>query len=252
MALVRKPLQGVRNILRFNWPFYALAGSALLALFIVSYWLPAAFQKWIGLGIVLAILGIGVSVIASWWAYDASDLYELKWLPSEKEEIRILNIAAGFDEVSGLLQTKYPQAQLIVADFYDGERHTEPSIRRARKAYPPVAETISVQTRNLPFEATSFDIIVAMLAVHEIRDTGERTNFLRELHNVLKPKGRLYLTEHVRDIYNFSAYNIGAFHFHSRRAWLQNFKEAGFKIAGECKTTPFITTFVLEKYGNPD
>ena len=251
MAVTRKPFQGVSNILRFNWPFYVLAGGVLVLLFWGSYLLPVKFQLWIWGGIVLAILGIVLSTFASWCIYDASDLYGLRWLPARKEELKILNVTAGFDEISPLLKERFPNAVITIADFYDAKKHTEPSIQRARKAYPPAAETIAVTTGQIPFENYYFDIVVGMLAVHEIRDSAERSAFMQELKRVLKPAGCIYITEHLRDIYNFGVYNMGAFHFHSRHSWLQNFRESGFKIVQEWKTTPFVTTFMLAKNGNP-
>ncbi len=251
MALARKPFQGVGNILRFNWPFYALAGGVLIVLFVGSYWLPVGLQIWAWGGIVLAVLGIVLSTFASWWIYDNSDLYLLRWLPATDKPLRILNIAAGFDEISPLLKERFPNAAITIADFYDAKKHTEPSIQRARKAYPPARETVTVTTRKLPFENHYFDIIVGMLAVHEIRDAAERSAFMQELNRVLKPEGSVYITEHLRDIANFGVYNIGAFHFHSRHSWLRNFEESGFKIARQWKTTPFVTTFMLAKNGNP-
>ncbi len=252
MALKRKPFQGVGNILRFNWPFYALAGTLLLLLFAGSYRLPAHLQTWAWLAMGGAAAGIAISTIVSWVVYDASDLYQLKWLPAaESPPLKILNIAAGFDEVSPLLQERFPGAQLAIADFYDPRRHTEASIRRARNAYPPQPGTVAVETRKLPFETASFGVIVAMLAAHEIRDPEERTLFFKELHRVLKPDGHIFITEHLRDWANFAAYSIGAFHFHSRAAWLRNFKESRLRLAGEQKTTPFVTTFILVPDGSP-
>ena len=78
----------------------------------------------------------------------------------------------------------------------------------------------------------------------------KRTAFFRELRRVLKPDGEIFVTEHFRDLPNFLAYTIGCFHFLSRaRTWERTFAEAGLRIAREQKTTPFITTFILEKDG---
>ncbi len=38
-------------------------------------------------------------------------------------------------------------------------------------------------------------------------------SFFNELNRVLKPNGQIVVTEHLRDLNNFLAYNIGFFHF---------------------------------------
>ena len=45
----------------------------------------------------------------------------------------ITNINAGFDETSYILDDKFPNATIKAFDFYDAEKHTEASIKRARK-----------------------------------------------------------------------------------------------------------------------
>lgn len=49
----------------------------------------------------------------------------------------------------------------------------------------------SADTRKLPFGASSFDIVVSSLALHNIDGVPERAKALREIARVLKPGGRL-------------------------------------------------------------
>jgi SAM-dependent methyltransferase len=161
----------------------------------------------------------------------------------------ILNIHAGLDEFSAPLGARYPAAQLEVLDFYDPALHTEPSIRRARKAYPLHPGTKAVSTSALPVGDASADLIILALAAHEIRDDAERATFFRELARALKADGRVVVTEHLRDLPNFLAYNIGAFHFLPRSSWYRVFEQGGLELIREQKHTPFITTFVLRKHG---
>jgi SAM-dependent methyltransferase len=125
-------------------------------------------------------------------------------------------------------------------------RSTEVSIRRARRAYPPAPGTVPVTTTALPFPTDTFDTALAILSAHEIRSEAERIQFFRELRRVTQPTGKIYLTEHLRDGPNFLAYTIGFLHFHSRATWLTTFQRAGLVVTREIKTTPFITTFILE------
>ena len=252
MEALRKPWEGVGNIVRFNWPFYVLAAGICVPL----AWGWLHFDGWIaglsGLGFV-GVSGVTLTSLAvSAYVYDLSGLYGLKWLdgllPAAPRDM--VNIHAGFDESSQLLAAKFPGAGLRVFDFYDPATHTEVSIERARKVARVFPGTLSVKTSGLPLADASLDAAFLLLAAHEIRDDAERARFFRDLHRALKPAGKLIVTEHLRDTVNFLAYSVGAFHFLSRRTWQQTFAQAGFRINRETKLTPFLTTFLLEKHGD--
>ena len=240
MAPMRKPFQGVRNIILFNWHFYLIAFTVLLFLLLT---------KWYILLLVLLAM-IFASIIASFYIYDRSDLYEMKWAASiDHPAIVIVNIHAGFDETSLLLREKFPQSSLKVFDFYDPRQHTEISIKRARRAYPPFPGTQGINSTHIPLDDQHADKIFLTLSAHEIRDANERRLFFLELKRVLKRDGSVFVTEHLRDLPNFLAYNIGYFHFISKQLWYRTFEDAGFKVIKEEKSTPFITTFTLTRHG---
>ena len=161
----------------------------------------------------------------------------------------ILNFTAGFDETSILIKNKFPEANLNSFDFYDPAKNTEISIKRARKAYPPYPGTSQVNTSSLPSETGSADLIFVIFAAHEIRKEVERDIFFNELKRILKPAGKIVLTEHLRDLPNFLAYTIGFFHFMPLSSWRRTFNKCGLKVSDEFKITPFVSTFILEKHG---
>src|SRR5438067_10240363 len=137
-AIIRKPFQGVRNIVCFNRHFYLLTGFFLLSLFLLKYFLPAQFNAVITAVISLGIIAVLVSLIVAYYVYDYSDLYKLHWLDdlSLEQKNTMVNVHAGYDELSISLQNKFSLSQLIVFDFYHPHKHTELSIARARKAIP--------------------------------------------------------------------------------------------------------------------
>ncbi len=246
MVTGRKPFQGVANIIRFNWPFFVVSITAIttvfvFCLFINDFWKPALL---IGCG--LAALPILISLVVSTYIYDFSGLYNLNWINMNGPST-LVNIHAGFDETSELLQQKFPTSTLTVLDFYDPTIHTEPSIKRARNAYPAYAGTRAISTNSVPLAAESIDRIFLVFAAHEIRNEQERIDFFKELYRILTPEGEIQVMEHLRDLPNFLAYTIGFFHFHSRRTWLNTFEKSRFSIAYEKKFTPFVSTFILKK-----
>ncbi len=249
METTRSPFLGVTNIIRFIWHFYL---TGLVGLGIVYLLLPFLSEpiftiaKW---GSILGVLSLLGTLMVSWYVYDFSDLYQLNFLPISSPK-SVLNIHAGLDEISPILKSKFLHSDLTIGDFYNPELHTEVSIKRARMAYPPSADTIKVETNRLPFTDNSFDITVAFLSAHEIRDEKERVAFFRELKRVSTSEGQIIVTEHLRDLPNFLAYNMGFFHFHAKSVWLNTFEQAGLRLEEEIKTTPFISTFILAHHGN--
>jgi ubiquinone/menaquinone biosynthesis C-methylase UbiE len=249
MEAMRKPFQGVGNIIRFNWHYYVLSIVAIAAFLLISIILIAPLRS---AAIVFALLIIVANIISlsvSFYIYDLSSLYKFTWLDKVQIGSKIVNINAGFDETSSLLKDRFSNAELIVLDFYDHAKHTEISIKRARKAYRPFPNTQRTNTTQLPLQDKSAENVIAILSVHEIRNDEERILFFKELNRVLTTKGKVIVTEHLRDTANFLAYNIGFLHFYSRRTWLQTFESAGFKVCNEIKITPFISTFILNKNG---
>ncbi len=248
METLRKPYQGLWNVIRFNWHFYILSIAFVIILLTLPLLQETISSSYLILLACFVFLVTCNSLLVSFYIYDLSPLYTLTWLDELclNQQKTILNINAGFDETSVLLQKKFPNTELRVLDFYDPDKHTEVSIKRARKAYPPFTNTIAINTDHIPLEDNSVDTIYAILSVHEIRNVTERISFFTELKRVLKPKGKLIITEHLRDFPNFTAYTIGFFHFHSKKTWLNTFKKASFVVHKEIKITPFLTTFVLQ------
>jgi hypothetical protein len=262
--LNRTPFQGITNIVKFNWHFYIIA--IIFVAFVIVFGLYFG-HLWNGNMILLCnlvifstILSTLLSLLTSYYVYDYSNLYQLDWLnflniPSNNElpnksQTKIVNINAGFDETSLLLSQKYPTANLSVFDFYDAEKHTEISIKRARKAYPAYPNTQIIQTNAIPLQNNSVNYIFTILSAHEIRNTEERIAFFAILQQSLAENGNIIVAEHLRDVPNFIAYSIGFLHFFSKNTWKQTFQAANLQIAKELKITPFISVFVLEKAPN--
>lgn len=197
------------------------------------------------------ILGILItSVLISYYIYDVSNIYQFNWVDKNFNDNCIVNINAGFDETSGILKKKFPKSTLISLDFYNPKKHTEVSIKRARKAYPPSFNTQKTETNSLNLKNNSIDKIFVTFSAHEIRNSTERILFFKELHRIIKPDGEIYISEHLRDTANFIAFTIGFLHFYSKNTWFKTFSTAKLFLKKEIKTTLFTSTFILHKNGN--
>lgn len=250
MEKLRKPFQGVVNIVRFNWHFYVGVLLFCIILFLLKNHLPSHLNFILSFVLLSAITITLITLTVSYYVYDLSGLYKLNWLPNNNEKLSIVNINAGFDETSVLLNIKYPNNSLTVLDFYDPQKHTEISIKRARKAYPSYPNTINTKTTNLPIKTNSVDKVFVIFSAHEIRNELERIQFFNELKRIITTNGEIYVTEHLRDIPNFLAYNIGFLHFLGLSSWHNVFKAANLTINNEQKLNPFITNFTLTKHGD--
>lgn len=249
---MRGPFQGVGNIIRFNWPFYALAAGAILAVSSLRAFAVAPYDLLLNLVALSITVSVLASLLTSYYIYDVSDLYTLSWLnfvPVDRPQ-ELVTINAGFDETSGLLQRKFPLANLHVFDFYDPALHTEASIKRARAAYPPYPGTQAIDTRAIPLADGAADYVFLMLAAHEIRQEAERVRFFTELGRVLRPSGTVIVVEHLRDSANFLAYNIGFLHFLPWSVWRATFARTRLTVRRRLPLTPFVTAFMLQKDGS--
>lgn len=247
----RKAFQGISNIIRFNWHWYVIAIGFAFGLLLLSRYLPATWSQLLVIGILLGSIFTLLSLLVSWYIYDLSGLYTLNWLqlpqPLSSQAVTV-TIHAGFDETSALLKTKFKLQHLHVFDFYDPRLHTEWSVKRARKAYPPYPGTVTVTTGSIPLPTASCQVIFLLFAAHEIRNETERIQFFRELKRLLQPGGCIVVTEHLRDLPNSIVYTLGALHFHSRTTWLNTFSRAGLHLKTSCNINPFITTFILHAH----
>ena len=247
---LRKPFQGVKNIIQFNWHFYVFALLGIGLLIGIGFIYPSVklLSALMAFGIFLSTF---ISLFVSYWVYDYSDLYSFSLLKElQIDPHSIVNIHAGFDESSLLLNSKFSKANIEILDFYDPKLHTEVSIKRARRKYPAIPGTMKIKTNMLPQENHSIDLITLIMSAHEIRKEEERKIFFKELFRILKPNGKIYIVEHQRDLANFLAFNVGFFHFMSPQTWIETFQNANFKIEKEKKCTPFVTQYMIEKNGN--
>jgi len=251
MEPVRHPFQGIWNIVRFNWHFYLLSILLVFLICFLNGFVVNPYHKLINAIAVLIVAVITVSLAVSFYVYDLSQLYSFNWLNelSIQPDHKIININAGFDETSTLFHHKFPGTELVVFDFYDPLKHTEVSIKRARKAYPPFQNTIRVNPSAIPLQSDCTDYIFVIFAAHEIRKEEERAAFFNELKRILKHSGKIVVMEHLRDVPNFLAYTIGAFHFMQKSSWYRTFKSTGLAVYKKIKVTPFVTVFLIEKNG---
>lgn len=242
-------MHGVKQIVRFNWPFYAAALAAAIGVpalaseLSLPWWIRGVAYA----GMALAVLWIVASLVASWIVYDCSRLMEWDWVLqalgfSPKSWI---NLHAGYDASGDALREVFKGADGRAFDIFDAKEMTEPSIRKARGLEGTAGERADF--RHLPLATGTIDVATLLLAAHELRSEQARSALFTELRRVIAPGGRVVVAEHLRNCANFAAFGPGALHFHSRRTWALCFSRHRFDIHREFSITPFVRVFVLRR-----
>jgi SAM-dependent methyltransferase len=247
---------GVRQIVRFNWPFYAAAGAIAATAPLILPRLPGVWWVRIpaGLGFALVAMWLVTSLVASWIVYDRSRLMQWDWVLQALgfAPRSWINLHAGHDEASEALGAIFANASGRVFDIFSPSEMTEPSIARARRRSrgTPRRGTVAAEQadyRHLPLPNGTIDVATLLLSAHELRSDQSRSALFTELRRVLGPAGRVVVAEHLRDWANFLAYGPGVLHFHSRRTWVRCFARHRFDIHREFSITPFVRVFVLRR-----
>jgi len=246
---VRRPWQGVLQILQFNWRSYGVSAAVIVVALLVAPFVPSLFRAGLLVGVAPALFWMMSSLLVSHYVYDRFPLYDLNWIPQVLSRMpsRWLNIHCGFDETSSLLAAIFPRAAFDVVDIFDARVMTEASISEARRREHGAIAATPGRFDDLPFSSGTFDAAFCIFAAHELRRDSQRATLFLEIARVLAPGGELVLMEHSRDWCNLLAFGPGFLHFFSQRAWRRTAAEAGFKVQTELSMTPFVHVYVLRR-----
>ena len=237
----------MKKILRYNWRFYTLTLAGIGAAVLIAFVVRAPWRVVILTGALPALWWLCSSLLVSYYVYDFSPLYSLRWLAGclSRTPLRWVNIHAGLDETSQGLAALFSAAEGQILDVYDPREMTEPSIAQARRITPARLPATPADWRALPLPDHVFDTAFLIFAAHELRRRPARAQLFCEVTRVLREGGELVLVEHLRDWANFLAFGPGFLHFLPERAWRQAADAAGLRVRLHTSLTPFVHVFVL-------
>jgi SAM-dependent methyltransferase len=248
-AVVRRPWQGVLQILQFNWRSYLSTAAVIALALLAAPFLPRLLRVGLLIGVAPALFWLTSSLFVSHYIYDRFPLYDLSWIPRALSRMpgRWLNIHCGLDETSSLLADLFPGTAFDVIDIFDPRVMTEASIIQARRIERGAIAATPARFDDLPFGSGTFDAAFCIFAAHELRQDCQRAALFLEVARVLIPGGQLVLMEHSRDWWNLLAFGPGFLHFFSQRAWRKTASQGGFEVETELSMTPFVHVYVLRR-----
>ena len=243
--MTRTTYQGVRQIFNYNRPFYVRTLAGVIAIVILSAWLPLALRTLLRIATGIALFWTCASLAVSHYVDDRSAFYTLGWLPAclLRPPARWINIHSGIDECSPGIASIFPGSEGQIVDIYDPQEMTEPSIEYARRL--TVGSSPTADWRALPAPDKRFDAAFLIFAAHELRHHAARVQLFREVARVLRAGGELILVEHSRDWANFLAFGPGFLHFFPERTWRKAANAAGLPLRLHRTLTPFVHVYVF-------
>jgi len=242
----------MRRVVAFNWPklvaaAVVIAGAGGAAASSAVPWR----LRWV---LLAAAVGSAYLLLASmavsWWIYDQSELHSWMWLRPAWPPAgsRWALVHAGFDEAGPALPAVFGWPEAVV-DIAAGLAGTARSLRRAqRTALSPDTSrgaTVASGWRQLPLRSGTLDAVVVIFAAHEVRDRVQRSGLFAEFERVLRPGGRVILVEHLRDGANVAAFGPAAWHFQTRRSWIDAAEGSGLGAVTEVRHSCFVRGLVL-------
>jgi SAM-dependent methyltransferase len=235
-------MAGTVTVVRFNWPKYlgVLALPAIAAIASTAG-TPEPVPGTLWAAGVPGLAWTITSLVSTWWVYDHRHVYGQ--LAAGLGEIGAwAAVHAGFDESAPALRASAGRPPVCVVEL---ALPPGPSLRRARRRRRDPAAAGSVDA--IPLAAGSLDSVFVTFAAHEVRDPAAQRALFAELRRVLRPGGRLVITEHPRDLANIAVYGPGALHFQPLATWHARAAEAGLTLDSDAAITPFVRRLVYRR-----
>jgi SAM-dependent methyltransferase len=158
----------------------------------IQIFAPGAAGLWLFLNAGIYIHATRAGKFAVW-----SDLLDRLDLKGNE---RLLDIGCGRGAVLLMAAQRLPRGRAVGVDIWstkDQSGNAE-QVTRGNADLESVADRVELHTadmRQLPFDDSSFDVVVSSLAIHNVPGAGERAKAVREAARVLKKNGKLMIVD---------------------------------------------------------
>lgn len=238
----RNRYQGAASYVYAQWPGYLLRyGGIILAFLMIVAGLIIGWQMLVALGIVLLTAMFFLMLAALWTAhklYDADTLQsdDLLFAMSQAQPTdKLANIDLGLRQQAIMLSRHLTTGKITVIDVYNPQLAAGASLARARLQAPstkqdPRLAWFDGHINLLPMPDSSVTAVFMSQVLSEFGQHGDRQTLLREIRRILKPNGRLLLTEQTASWLNWLLVGTSSAKLQPAEYWRDLLLEAGFDI----------------------
>ncbi|MGH7921175.1 MAG: class I SAM-dependent methyltransferase [Candidatus Dormibacteraceae bacterium] len=179
----------------------AIVGLLFLAVTLLSTLTGGALVGWV----ITLIIGLAFLALAAWYVYVTRRGKFAVWARVLRSlrlhgDERLLDLGCGRGAVLLQAAKLLPRGRAVGIDLWK----TSDQSGNALSATERNAELEGVRDRvdlgtgdmtNLPYEDASFDVIVSSIAIHNIKNAGDRAKAVEEAARVLRPGGTLTVAD---------------------------------------------------------
>ena len=255
----KSPYSGAIRHVRANWPIYVLAYVGIvLALLLIGVSLQQGWLSFVPLSMALLLL-LSYFLVAALWA--AHQLYDFTGLQPyhvlfDMGQLRATDtfvyVDLGVRDFALQLSRRLTSGKIYVIDVYNPQWATSQSLKRYRVRQPHAANDPRLVWQNgridlLPLPDASVSTVILHRVASEFWQRGDRLALLQEIYRILTPNGRVLMAERVRSQTNWLVMGPGALQLGSLDDWRELLQEAGFTVQKEADLQGLIHCFRADK-----
>ena len=255
----RDRYQGTARHIYAQWPGYLLRyGGLILAFLMIGAGLIMGWQVLVALGIVLLTAVFFLMLAALWTAHklhDADGLQsdDLLFAMSQAQPTdNLANIDLGLRQQAIILSRHLTTGKITVIDVYNPQLATGAGLARARLQAPSTKQDPRLTWYDghislLPMPDSSVTAVFMSQVLSEFSQHGDRQTLLREIRRILKPSGRLLVTEQTASWLNWLLAGTSTARLHPTEYWRDLLLEAGFEIHRQENIQGLLNCFRVDK-----
>ena len=166
---------------------------------------------------VASVYLLGMGCLMFYWSFVAKirRREDILNLVSWRGDEQVLDVGCGRGLMTIASAKRLTTGRVIGIDVWDAKDQSSisPAITLNNASIAEVQNKVDIQTadtRHLPFENQSFDVVVSHWVIHNIPDESGRLRALAEIARVLRPNGQLLLNDiEFRDFYFKTLQSLG-------------------------------------------
>ncbi len=215
--------------------------GVVIALFFIGL---ALLQDWIGLALIglLILILLIFALVAGLWSvnklYGANGQHPgevLFNLSGVQPDGSVGYVDLGLHAQALIFSNYLTTGRLIIMDIYHPQMTPSRTLLRARKHAPPAYSDPRIIWYDspidlLPLPDRSITAVFAPQILSELHQHGDRVILLREMFRILRPNGRLLLSERTNTRINWLTLAPGITNMHAINYWRELLTQAGFVI----------------------